>query len=292
MIVYGPYDQAELDRQYDNRTRVPDFQDAIDRWAADSAAVRAGPGARLDLAYGAGERERLDIFPAADGAPVLVFLHGGYWRSLDKNTFAFVAPAWNAAGVSVVTVTYPLCPAATMDELVDAVRRAFVWLAREGGEHGLDTGRIHVAGHSAGGHLTAETMSTDWMAIDLGLPGDLIKGGCAISGLYDLEPIRLSYLNQDLRLDVESAHRNSPLRHLPKRAGPLILTVGGAESDEYHRQQNDYEAAWRRAGHPATVVDVPGHNHFTVLDLLADRESALFAAVAALIGHPQGAENP
>ena len=136
MAIYRDYDQVELDYQYDNRERVPDFQMTLDRWAADSAAVRAAGAGRLDNVYGPSARERLDIFPAGEAAPVLVFIHGGYWRMLDKDSYSFLAPALTAAGISLVTISYPLAPQATMDEIVEAVGRSFIWLWREGAEHG------------------------------------------------------------------------------------------------------------------------------------------------------------
>ncbi len=286
MAIYRDYDQAALDRQYDTRSDVPDYQAFFDRWAADSTAVRAAAGdaGLIDVAYGPGPRDRLDIFPAGADAPVLAFIHGGYWRAFDKSYFSFLAPAINAAGATLVTIGYPLAPAVAMDDIVDAVRRAFIWLWREGAGHGIAADRLHVTGHSAGGHLTAETMSTDWAAIDAALPADLVKAGLAVSGLYDLEPIRLCYLNPEVRLDAEMARRNSPIHHVPRRAGPLTVTVGGAESDEFHRQQADYAAAWRAGGHDLSVVDAPGHNHFTIVDLLTDPASGPFRALMRMMG--------
>ena len=284
MAIYRDYDQAALDDQYNNRKRVPNFETILDRWAADSAAVRAAGSSRLDIEYGPSERERLDIFPADADGPVLVFIHGGYWRSLDKDAHSFLAPAVNASGADLVTIGYPLAPQATMDEIVAAVGRSFAWLWREGAEHGLDRDRIFVSGHSAGGHLTASMMSEDWPARDPSLPADLIKGGCAISGLYDLEPIRLTFLNEDIRLDAEMARRQSPIHRVPERAVPLILVVGESESTEFHRQQRDYAAAWAGAGHGVTDIIAPGADHFSVLDSMTDSESSLFRALGGLIG--------
>jgi arylformamidase len=284
MAIYRDYDQAALDDQYNNRKRVPDFQTTLDRWAADSAAVRAAGTGRLDIKYGPSERECLDIFPAHEGGPVLVFIHGGYWRSLDKDAHSFLASAINAAGIDLVMVGYPLAPQVTMDEIVAAVGRSFAWLWHESVEHGLDRERIFVSGHSAGGHLTASMMSENWPGLDPSLPADLIKGGCAISGLYDLEPIRLSFLNEDVRLDDEMARRQSPLHRIPDQAAPLILAVGEAESPEFHRQQDVYAAAWAGAGHDLQTITAPGQDHFSILDTLTDPESPLFQALAGLMG--------
>jgi len=279
MSLYRDYDQEQLDYQYNTRAEVPDFQDFFDRWAAESAAIRDATDGIYDIAYGEGERERLDVFGLGPDAPVLVFIHGGYWRAFDKSYFSFLAPAAKRAGLALVAISYPLAPAATMDEIVDAVRRAFVWLWRHGAEHGLARERLYVAGHSAGGHLTAEIMSTDFTALDPDAPGDLVKAGFAISGLYDLEPIRLTYLNEDLRMDAETARRNSPIGHVPSGAGPLLMTVGGRESAEFHRQQADYAAAWRAAGNSAEILAADDLHHFDILDRLAEADSPLMAAL-------------
>jgi arylformamidase len=230
------------------------------------------------------------MFPAKAGgrAPVLAFIHGGYWQSLDKSVFSFVAAPFVEAGVTVAMLGYPIAPEAGMDEIVASIRAALLWLGRHAGEHGGDPQRLHLSGHSAGGHLTAYMMAEDWPA-EPGLPAPLLKGGLALSGLYDLEPIRLSYLNKPLAMDEEVARRNSPvnrpgapigappLRHAQVSAPigaparqPLILAVGGAETDEFRRQQRDYAAQCRAAGWPVDTIEVPGRNHFSVLESLAD----------------------
>lgn len=284
MTVYRDYSQEELDRQYNARAAVPDADAHFARWAADSRAVRERVAGRYDLAYGTHPRERLDILAAGPDAPVHVFIHGGYWRAFDKESWTWMAPAWLDAGVSYVAISYPLAPEATLDAIVDSVRRALAWLWREGAGHGIARDRLFVSGHSAGGHLTAEALSTDWPALDPVLPADLVKGGFAVSGLYDLEPIRLTYLNEVLGLDTESARRNSPIAHVPRRAGPLLLSVGGAEPDEFHRQQATYAAAWRGAGLLAEEIAAPGDHHFSVVERLAQPSSPLFAALCRLAG--------
>ncbi|MCP4326815.1 MAG: alpha/beta hydrolase [Alphaproteobacteria bacterium] len=286
MALYRNYNQAGLDAQYNNRARVPGHQTHIDRWATDSAAVRATADGRLDIAYGPAERERLDIFSAGPSAPVLAFIHGGYWKALDKDHFSYPAPAFKAAGISWVTIGYPLAPAATMDDIVDAVRRALAWLWREGAGHGLDPNRLFVTGHSAGGHLTAVMLSTDWPRFDAALPGDLVKGGCAISGIYDLEPIRLSFMNDEIGLDPAMVGRHSPIRHVDDGGGRLVVAVGAEESPEFLRQQDDFATARRAAGKSVTVVDAPGDDHFSVVAALARPDSALFGAVKQLVERP------
>ena len=282
MPIYRDYDQEALDAQYNNRAAVPDFARWTERWPADSAAARSRLAARLDLAYGEHAAERLDVFPAAGGAtPILVYIHGGFWRAMDKSIYSFVASAYVEAGISVVAVGYPLVPSVTLDALTESVRRAVGWVHRHGTSFGGDPARIHVAGHSAGGHLAAMMLSSDWTA--RGLPGDLVKGGTAVSGVYDLEPIRLCYLNADLRLDPEMARRNSPLELVPETGAPLILAVGGRETDEFRRQQEVYAEAWHGAGLPLEIVSLPQDQHFSILDRFAEAKSPLFRAVGRQI---------
>lgn len=297
--IFHGYDQAQLDAQYNNRLMVPEYPTHLARWQTDSETARRESPAEFDLAYGSGPAETLDFFRAADqptthprGAPVVVFIHGGYWRALDKKDFSFVAPAFLAAGASVAVVNYALCPAVTMDEIARQMRAALVWLWRNVRRFGGDPGRIHVTGHSAGGHLTATLMIADWAAH--GLPVDPIAGGVAISGLYELEPIRLSYLNEALALDAESARRNSPVfdvRPAPSQSGPggapLLLAVGQRESNEFHRQQSAFAAAWRAAGRPAQEMDLPGRNHFSILEAFCDPSHALFRATLDQINQPR-----
>lgn len=271
--VFGSYDQARLDLQYNNRSRVPDFATYLARYPEASARARAALGGELDLAYGPGPRDRLDLFRPrrpTGRLPVLVFIHGGYWQSLDKSHFSFVARSFVRAGAAVVHLGYPICPAVTMDTLVASVRAGIAWIAREAGALGLDGRRIVVSGHSAGGHLTAMAATGD---------GPALAGAVALSGLYDLEPIRLSYLNAALKMTPEEARRLSPV-HLPRpRGGRTILTVGGAESEEYHRQIDMLADAW-----DVEARSLAGIHHFSIVDALSDAGSPLFSATAELLG--------
>jgi arylformamidase len=281
MIVYRDLDQAALDAQYNLRAAVPSHPAYFARWAAASAAVRARFRPRLDLAYGAAPGETLDFF-AADraAAPLLVFLHGGYWQAMDKSDFSFVAPAYLAAGIAVAIVNYTLAPAAAMDDIVAQIRRSVAFLARAGGALGIDPGRIFLSGHSAGGQLTAMAMLTDWPSF--GLAGDPLLGGCALSGIFDLEPVRLCYLNTALGLDAAAARRNSPLHLLAtarRPRGGLVLAVGGGETAEFHRQQAEFAAAWRERRWDCRVVAQPGEEHFSIVDRFGEQESALCVAL-------------
>jgi len=275
MAIYRSYDKAGLDAQYFLRGRVPEHHEYFRRWAEDSAAVRRARPCRLDIPY---DVETLDLFPAEKKpAPCLVFIHGGYWQALDKSDFSFLVPAFQDAGIAVAVVNYTLAPKAGMDEMVRQNCAALAWLHRNAREYGIDPARIHVAGHSAGGHLTATLLTTDWSTF--GLERNPVRGACAISGLYDLEPIRLCYLNDVLGLDAATAERNSPLRHLPKQSPPLILSVGTGETAEFLRQQDDFAAAWRAAGLPLEMADQPGDNHFAVVGRLGEPRTPLHQAV-------------
>jgi len=289
--IFLGYDQAALDREYNNRAKVANAAEYLARYPAESARARDELPARLDLRYGPAPGETLDLFlPAGGGpAPVHVFVHGGYWRSLGKADFSFVARGLQPAGVLVAVIDYALIPAVDMDELVRQVRAAVVWLHQNAAAFGGDPGRITVSGHSAGGHLVAMLMSTDWGQF-AELPADVVTAGCGISGLYDLEPIRLSYLNETLALTPETARRNSPVHVVPAAAGgPLLLAVGALEGDEYHRQTESLAAAWRRRGHEVEVLDMAGHDHFSIITELGRPDTPLSRALLRQLERPVAA---
>jgi arylformamidase len=272
MTTYRGMERAELDAAYNNRAAVANAAEIIADWNARSGRVRRERNAHLDLAYGDEARERLDFFPADQpNAPTLVFIHGGYWQMNDKENFAFVAEGPLARGINVALVGYTLAPEARLDRIVAEVRRAVLWLAEHLGEYGGDPARLYVSGWSAGGHLTAMT-----------IPLREVKGGLAISGIYDLEPIRLCYLNDKLGLDEDEALRNSPLFEMPAMAGPLVAAYGTAELPELCRQSTDYAQVWAERGLPGQLLPVDGANHFTILETLADPHGALCEALVAL----------
>ena len=282
--IFLGYDQAALDREYNNSGKIPNTAEYLAWYPGESARTRETLPARLDLRYGPQPGETLDVFlPEGRGPwPVHVFVHGGYWRSLDKQDFSFVARGLQPAAVLVAVVNYALIPTVDMDELVRQVRASVAWLHRNVAALGGDPDNITVSGHSAGGHLTAMLMSTDWPAF-AGLPADVVKAGCGISGLYDLEPIRLSYLNQTLGLTMETARRNSPVHLVPAAAGPLLLPLGEKEGDEYHRQTESLAAAWRRRGGRVEVMDMTGHDHFSIVTELGAPGTPLGRAILAQI---------
>jgi arylformamidase len=282
--IFLGYDRAALDRQYNNRAKVADFADYLARYARESEATRRALRCRLDVAYGTKPGETLDVFPAPGSgpAPIHVFIHGGYWMALDKREFSFVARGLQPAGAAVVVINYALIPTVDMDELVRQCRASIAWVHANAGSFGGDRERIFVSGHSAGGHLTAMQLAADWPAF--GLPAEPIKGGCAISGLHDLDPIRLCYLNDTLKLTPEEARRNSPIYLAPRTRAPLLIPVGGDEGPEYHRQTETLAAVWGKYGVPCEVLDMAGINHFSIVSQLEDPASELSRAIQRQMG--------
>jgi arylformamidase len=276
-------DKALLARQYNNRELVPDHPQYFARWGEASTRARSIMTCHLDLRYGEMPGETIDLFPARKGdGSCMMFIHGGYWRSLDKKDFAFLAPAWVDAGVSLAVVNYDLCPRVAMEEIVRQMLRASRWLWLHAEEYGMDQDRLYVSGHSAGGHLTAMLMCAVWPAFDAQLPKDLWKGGLAVSGLYDLRPLlQVDFLQQDLRLDEAAAVKLSPAFMSPATRAPVMTSVGGNESGEFLRQNRLLGERWRAAF--AGDVPMPGKNHFSVADGLAERSSPLFQAALRLM---------
>jgi len=275
------------EREYNNRARVPDNAEHMARWAGLSAQVRERGGFIEDLSYAqAGsvhaQDERLDYFPGTGASPpLLVFVHGGYFRALDKRDHSFVASELPRLGVSVAIVNYSLCPSVTVPTIVRQVVGSVAWLYRQSGRLGHDPSRIYVAGHSVGGHLVAMLMAALWPQVGPDLPDDLVKGGLSISGLYDLEPLRRAeFLQRDLQLSHDDVARLSPAFMPPATDAPLVTAVGELEAAEYHRQNALIRAAW--PANASQDVPLPGRHHFNVMDDLAVPGSALLRAVLAL----------
>lgn len=279
------YDPAALYAQYDNRGKVPDFADYAARWATASAAFRGRARALLDIAYGTRPAEAIDLFlPQAANPPLHIFVHGGYWQWNERKPYAFIAEALTQAGAAVATLGYPLCPEVSMTGLVDSVRSGIGHLWRNADTLGFDRARMHVSGNSAGGHLTATMMMTDWPAFADDLPADLLKSGIAISGIYDLEPIRHTPIGDAPGMDAAEARALSPLFMSPPTRAPLVIALGAAEGPEFHRQAEAFAAHLVGAGVEATLLDVPGANHFSIVDDLATPGSALHAAARRCLG--------
>jgi arylformamidase len=266
-------DPAWLDAQYDNRSRVTDSAQILARWAEASALSREQSNCALDLRYGPGDGETLDVFRARPGdsapAPVLVFVHGGWRRALDKYDCSFVAPSFNAEGVLVVVPNHGRCPTVTVEHVVLQLTRALDWTWRHAAEHGGDPSRIVVAGHSAGAHLAAMLLSCRWKQVAVDLPERLVGGALGLSGVYDLEPLRLAtFLQTDLHLTPASVRRLSPA-FFPRPRGRFHAVVGVEESEEHLRQNGLIRDVWGPTSVPVCET-LPGLNHFTVLNSLAD----------------------
>jgi arylformamidase len=283
--VYRSMDQEELDRQYNVRASIPETGQIFDRWQRDSDAFRTQHSrlAEIDLAYDHDPLQTLDYFRSGkpDGA-LVVFIHGGYWQSLDKSFFSYVAQPYVADGLNVAVINYRLTPAVEMGVVVSDCRKALLWLWHNAGALGFDRERLVVSGSSAGGHLTSVLASTNWGTFEL--PHNPITGACALSGLYDLEPIRLCYLNQKIGLDAETAKRNSPVHMVPRSGPPLILSTGGNESAEFHRQEREYARLWRAASLECDTIEQSDGHHFDMVDRLGTRGSSLYQAVLTLTG--------
>ena len=276
-------DRAFLNKAYNNRELVPDHPRYFAGWQEGSARARSTMTCHLDLRYGNAPGETIDLFPARKGdGSCMMFIHGGYWRSLDKKDFSFLAPAWVGAGVSLAVVNYDLCPRVAMDEIVRQMLRAGRWLWLNAEQYGMDQDRLYVSGHSAGGHLTAMLMCALWQQLDPRLPKDLWKGGLAISGIYDLRPLlEVDFLQPDLRLDPALALRLSPAFLPTATRVPVMTCVGGDESSEFLRQNALLGERWRSAF--AGDIAMPGKNHFSVVDGLAEPSSALFQGARKLM---------
>jgi arylformamidase len=266
---YLGYTKDELDDLYETARRVSDLPAYLRRFEERSAAVRSEYPSQLDVAYGEHPRERLDVFPAASAdAPVLLFFHGGYWRASTKERYSYVAQGVVPLGVTLVVVEYALIPTVTMGELLDQCRRAVAHVHAHAGELGGDPGRLHLSGHSAGGHIVAMLMATEWER--WGVPGAAIRGGLSLSGLFELEPIRDCYLNETLALSEADLAQHSPVRLPPLVHAPLHLSVGADEGAEFVRQTRVMEAQWASRGVPVEAAVLPGHHHYSIVESLGD----------------------
>jgi arylformamidase len=274
----------DYDLRYNPRLTVPDWQQAFQRWNRGSEQARAGLEAYLDVPYGPAETERLDLFRSQGASrALLVFIHGGYWRSLDKKSFSFLAPALTRAGVTLAVPNYALCPTVRVRDIVMQMVQACAWLYRNGSNFGAPAGRLYACGHSAGGHLTAMMLAALWPAYARDLPAKTVQGGFSISGLYDLEEIRRTpSINSDVRLDAASARESSPAFMPPATDAPLYTAVGEKENEGFHVQNRIIAGRWKKV-HKRDLV-TPGDNHFTVLERLADPQSALYKAALAMMG--------
>lgn len=266
----------DYEAEYNNPARVPEHPPIIAGWARDSEAYRTSHGGWRPLRYGDGERQVMDFFPSqADTGAIVMFIHGGYWQKLDRSFFSYAARGLNLRGVSVAVPSYDLCPAVTVGDIIGQMRAAARELARLGRP-------LVVSGHSAGGHLAACLLATDWPGVSPELPADLVTSAYAISGVFDLEPLLTTSMNTALQLDAATARAVSPLHWPAPNRGVLDAVVGGAESSEFLRQSQVMAEAWGKAGLATRYEALPGANHFTVVAPLAEPDSAMTARLVEL----------
>ncbi|MSP90051.1 MAG: alpha/beta hydrolase [Alphaproteobacteria bacterium] len=276
--AYLDLNQEALDREYNNRAQRPgpEFDAFMARCAADSAEARHILPCALDIPYGPSAEETLDVFtPAgAKGAPVNIFFHGGYWRAFNKSEFSYVALGPAQRGIVTVVVNYALIPAATMATLIDQCRRAVLWAARHIGAYGGDLDRLYLSGHSAGGHIVAMLLAQD-AAVEL--PRAAIAGACAISGVYELEPVRRCFLNKTLGFTDEDIAHFSPRTLAPTLRCPLLVAVGARESAEFLRQSRDFAATWKASYGRIETAIISDKDHFSIRTDLSDPNAPMTA---------------
>ncbi len=275
----------QLDWEYNPRLRIPDCNKYFSRWKAEALEARQRLQGKLDIPYGESAAETLDFFPAegsASSTPMLVFIHGGYWRAMDKADFSWVATPYVSKGVSVALINYALAPSVTIGEIVQQTRRACAWLYRNARSLCVDPQNMACSGHSAGGHLCGMMLATDWPALEPGLPKQLFRSAIAISGLFDLQPLALApFLRDDIKLDPVAAKQLSPAYLQLTNPADALLAVGELESSEFHRQS---ELLARRSNPALTIrqLDVAGCEHFSVCDAFA-RPGVLFEETLGMI---------
>jgi arylformamidase len=277
------YTAEFVEREYNLRAAFPDHPAWFARYAAESETARAMLSPQLDLRYGPGPKETLDLFaPTSLPRATFVFLHGGYWRALDKSDFSFVAPSFVARGIAVAVVNYDLCPTVSIRDIVGQCRRALCWLVHAGAAHGANRERIVIAGHSAGGHLAAMLFATDWGAE--GLARNPLAGGVSLSGVHDLAPLVLFSHNVDLKLDDAEAAQLSPVNLVPRTNAPLLIAAGADETAEFLRQSRLLWDAWPacRPRGAASPLFVGARDHFGVVADYGSPDSELTRRTLAL----------
>lgn len=284
-IVFQGCTAQQLAEQYNARAAVSDHEKMFEEWRLRSADYRRQSKCELDIPYATTERGTLDLFlPQQAESPVHMFIHGGYWRAMDKSDFSFLAKGLVDRGTLVAIVNYGRCPVFSMTDIVQQMRDACTWLWRNSRKYGGNPDAMHVSGHSAGGHLTAMMMATDWPSLYPDLPLNLIKSGVPISGLFELEPMRYIPLNDDLNLDEKEARLNSPSFQQRLTDAPLSIAVGGEESNEFRRQSYDFFTKWGGREGGIEYLELPNLNHFTVIDQLCCPRNTLTETMVRQMG--------
>ena len=276
MLVYKQYDQSALDRQYNNRLQTPGYGLHQQRCEDESRKTEQEYHAVKDIAYGTDSRELLDIYPSdKPNSKTLVFIHGGYWRAMDKSSFQFVAGAFHAYSTTTVLISYPLAPAASIDAIVSSCQQAMDWVFNNIANYNGDPEQVYVVGHSAGGHLATMLLTNQNCS-------NPIKGACALSGLFNLIPIQKAELNNVLHMDEEAALRNSPVNHHPGYSVPMILAVGSEETDEFKAQSRELYDCWKDKL-PIQLIEIEGGNHYSMIEYFTDTKSHLHILMRAMM---------
>lgn len=284
MLVYEKFTAEEIEAQYNLRAGRPDYElTVVPDWIERSARTREKLTCHLDLVYGAGPKQKLDIFPASAASPTLVYFHGGYWQRGDKSVYSFLAEPFTRHGVSVVVVGYDLCPSVSITRISAEAREALAWIWRNGADYGISVDKLTVMGHSAGGHITGMMMGTDFTKLGADLPLDLVKAGIPISPLNLLEPLRFTSLNDNVQMDAAEAERESPMNHPPVTTAPQLVVCGGKETPEFHRQSDMYVEAFKTAERRIERYTVPDVDHFDELNVLARDDSEFFRKSLQLV---------
>ena len=273
-----------LEKGYNVRLLVDDFDGLIEKWSNWSEDFRANVDSSLDCQYGNGEKDKLDIFRSGKpNAPLFIFVHGGYWQRGDKSVYSFVAESFVNSGIDVALIGYQLCPGASMTNIVDKIREAIVWIWNNADDYSISKHRINVSGHSAGGHITGMVLATDWSKISNDLPKDIVKTGIPISGLYQLDPIRKTTIADALELDDAESLALSPHFFEPKTDAPILVTLGGGETPEFHWQTDNFVNKWKGLKASIDYFAEPDVDHFGVVERLANLESQIFTKVKSFL---------
>jgi arylformamidase len=267
-------DRQTLDDSYDNHKAIPESAAMFSVWTERSKIFRSTHPQYLDIPYGPLEREKIDYFSAGLNTPVVIFIHGGFWQQYSKNDFAFLAESYLRQGISVAMVDYPIAPQANMDQIVTSSENAVQFIGRHVSEWGGNPENVVLSGWSAGGHLAITSMN-----------GMTIKAVIAVSGIFELEPLIGTFLNKNLQMDLETAKRNSPILHLPKDKTPIYLFVGDSELSEMRRQSYDFADKLKVNQYPVVLTNIPGKNHFTMLEQFEFPEGAVHSRIVSVLKH-------
>lgn len=279
MFVYKNYDQQALNLQYNNRAQVPDHPSITKMWEDESRETEQVIKGIKDIPYGEAPREKSDIYPSAFPlSKTLVFIHGGYWRNLDKSYFQFIAKAFQQYNLTIVITTYPLAPQVSINQIVSSCRKAIQWVFDNITQYNGNPDQVYLLGHSAGGHLAAMMMTANENMKPFSL-----KGVLSMSGLFNLMPICLSEVNDTLQMDKNMADNNSPVLLQPNVACPLVLTVGGNETEEYKAQSEELYKQWKDYL-PVQLIELEGLNHFSMVGDVLNTNSVLHIKTIELFG--------